>query len=110
MCIRDRDYPYLKIKECPYDIESREQIQTKILDDMEVSITETDTAGYVTSVQVGDETMSGEEFREKYKLASGSFVLQKYDGKLRVTTPVSYTHLIQTQEHFWSMDFRISEM
>ena len=26
------------------------------------------------------------EFREKYKLASGSFVLQKYDGKLRVTT------------------------
>lgn len=80
------DYPYLKIKECPYDIESREQIQTKILDDMEVSVTETDTAGYVTSVQVGDETMSGEEFREKYKLASGSFVLQKYDGKLRVTT------------------------
>ena len=54
-----------KIKECPYDIESREQIQTKILDDMEVSVTETDTAGYVTSVQVGDETMSGEEFRGK---------------------------------------------
>ena len=53
---------------------------------MEVSVTETDTAGYVTSVQVGDESMSGEEFREKYKLASGSFVLQKYDGKLRVTT------------------------
>ena len=40
----NEDYPYLKIKECPYDIESREQIQTKILDDMEVSVTETDTA------------------------------------------------------------------
>ncbi len=80
------EYPYLKIKECPYDIESKEQIQTKVLDDMEASITGTDTAGYVTSVQVGSETMSGEEFREKYELASGSFVLQKYDGKLRVTT------------------------
>ncbi len=80
------DYPYLKIKECPYDIEAKEQIQTKVLDDMEASITGTDTAGYVTSVQVGNETMSGEEFREKYELASGSFVLQKYDGKLRVTS------------------------
>lgn len=79
-------YPYLKIRECPLDIEAKEQIQTKILDDMEVSITGTDTAGYVTSVQVGSETMSGEEFREKYDLASGSFVLQKYDRSLRVTT------------------------
>lgn len=79
-------YPYLKIRECPLDIEAKEQIQTKILEDMEVSITGTDTAGYVTSVQMGNETMSGEEFREKYDLASGSFVLQKYDGSLRVTT------------------------
>lgn len=30
--------------------------------------------------------MSGEEFRNKYQLASSCFTLQPYNGKLRVTT------------------------
>lgn len=80
------DYPYLKIKECPLDIESKDQIRTVTTEDMDVEIKETDTAGYVTSVRVGEETMSGEEFREKYKLDSSCFILQKYDGKMRITT------------------------
>lgn len=80
------DYPYLKIKECPFDIESKEQIQTVILDEMDVEITETDTAGYVLNVRVGEETVSGEEFRKTYGLASSSFTIQKYEGKLRITT------------------------
>lgn len=80
------DYPYLKIKECPLDIESSEQIQTVILDEMDVEITETDTAGYVLNVRVGEETVSGEEFRKTYGLASSSFTIQSYDGKLRITT------------------------
>lgn len=80
------DYPYLKIKECPLDIESKDQIRTVTTEDMDAEIKETDTAGYVTSVRVGEETMSGEEFREKYKLDSSCFILQKYDGKMRITT------------------------
>lgn len=80
------DYPYLKIKECPFDIESKEQIQTIILDEMDVEITGTDTAGYVLNVRVGEETVSGEEFRKTYGLASSSFTIQKYEGKLRITT------------------------
>lgn len=80
------DYPYLKIKECPLDIESKDQIRTVTTEDMDAEIKETDTAGYVTSVRVGKETMSGEEFREKYKLDSSCFILQKYDGKMRITT------------------------
>lgn len=80
------DYPYLKIKECPLDIESKDQIRTVTTEDMDTEIRETDTAGYVTSVRVGEETMSGEEFREKYKLDSSCFILQKYDGKMRITT------------------------
>ena len=80
------DYPYLKIKECPLDIESKDQIKTVAADDMDAEIKETDTAGYVTSVRVGEETMSGEGFREKYKLDSSCFILQKYDGKMRITT------------------------
>lgn len=79
-------YPYLKIRECPLDVEAEEQIQTTVLDEMDVSITQTDTAGYVTGVQVGQETMSGEEFREKYNLPSASLVIKSYEGKIRITT------------------------
>lgn len=80
------DYPYLKIKDCPLDIEAKDQIQTVTMEDMDAEVTGTDTAGYVTSVRVGQETVNGEEFRQTYDLASSCFILQKYDGKLRVTT------------------------
>ena len=80
------DYPYLKIRECPLDIEAKEQIQTTVVDDMDAEITATDTAGYVTGVRVGQEQMSGEEFRTAQGLASSCFTLQKYDGKLRIVT------------------------
>lgn len=80
------DYPYLKIRECPLDIEAKEQIQTTVVDDMDAEVTATDTAGYVTGVRVGQEQMSGEEFRTAQGLASSCFTLQKYDGKLRIVT------------------------
>lgn len=80
------DSPYLKIKDCPLDIEAAEQIQTVTVDDMDAEVTAMDTAGYVTSVRVGQETVNGEEFRQTYGLASSCFILQKYDGKLRITT------------------------
>lgn len=77
------DYPYLKIVDCPLDIESKEQIQTITIDDMDAEVTGVDTAGYVLSVRVGNDTVSGEEFRTNYHLASSCFSFQKYDGKLR---------------------------
>lgn len=80
------DYPYLKIKECPLDIESKEQMQTVIIEELDAEVTASDTAGYVLSVRVGEETVSGEEFRKTYSLASSCFTLQKYDGKMRITT------------------------
>ncbi len=80
------DYPYLKIRECPLDIEAKEQIRTITIDDMDAEVTTLDTAGYVTGVRVGEENVSGEEFRNTYGLASSCFTLQKYDGKLRITT------------------------
>lgn len=79
-------YPYLKIVECPADIEEEEQIQTVTLDDMDAEVLKCDTAGYVLSVRVGKEKVSGEEFRDNYNLASSCFTLQKYNGKLRITT------------------------
>lgn len=80
------EYPYLKIKECPLDIEAKEQIQTIIVDEMDVEILDSDTAGYITSVRVGQEQVSGEEFRNTYSLPSSSFTIQQYDGKLRITS------------------------
>lgn len=35
---------------------------------------------------MGKETVSGEEFRNTYGLASSCFTLQNYNGKLRITT------------------------
>ncbi len=79
-------YPYLKIIECPLDIEEEEQIQTVTIEDMDAEIVKCDTAGYVLRVKVGKEEISGEEFRTNYHLASSCFTLQKYNGKLRITT------------------------
>lgn len=79
-------YPYLKIVECPWDIEDKKQIQTVMTEDMDAEITQADTAGYVLSVRVGQENLSGEEFRNTYGLASGCFTLQRYNGKMRITT------------------------
>ncbi|MGN1267080.1 MAG: SpoIID/LytB domain-containing protein [Dorea sp.] len=80
------EYPYLKIVECPLDIEAVEQLQTTTIDEMDAEVTACDTAGYVLNVRVGDENVSGEEFRKNYHLASSCFTLQKYEGKLRITT------------------------
>lgn len=80
------DYPYLKIVECPLDVEAAKQMQTTMIDDMDAEVVACDTAGYVQSVRVGKETVSGEEFRKTYHLASSAFTLQKYNGKLRITT------------------------
>lgn len=80
------EYPYLKITECPLDMEAPEQIQTVTIDDMDAEVTAYDTAGYVLNVRVGNESVSGEEFRQNFNLDSSCFTLQKYNGKLRITT------------------------
>lgn len=84
--LESEDYPYLKIVECPEDIEAEKQLQTVTVDDMDAEITATDTAGYVLNVRVGQENVSGEEFRNTYKLASGCFTLQRCNGQIRITT------------------------
>lgn len=80
------EYPYLKKVTCPKDLEDEWQIQTTMVKNLDAKVTALDSAGYVKKVRVGEETMNGEAFREKYHLASSSFILQKYDGKLRIIT------------------------
>ena len=84
------------------DVNAENEIQTVILEvkseqkgenkgttgieTLDVEIQKTDSVGYVLKIRVGDKVMSGEEFRNKYQLASSCFTLQPYNGKLRVTT------------------------
>ena len=92
-------YTYLKIKDCPLDIEAAEHLQTKTLDmnvygqedskqkeKIDIEILSLDTAGYVLKVRVGDEEVSGEEFRKNFNLASSCFSVHEYEGKIRITT------------------------
>lgn len=82
--------PYLKIKDCPLDIEATEQLQTMTLDQesekVAIEVLALDTAGYVLKVRVGEEEVNGEEFRRNYNLASSCFSVQEYEGKIRITT------------------------
>jgi len=81
-----KKYPYLKMKDCPLDVESMEQVQTITLDKEEIEVLELDTAGYVLKVRVGKEEVNGEEFRNNYNLASSCFSIHEYEGKIRITT------------------------
>ncbi len=80
------EHPYLKVKECPKDVEADAHMASKILPVSSIEILETDSAGYVTSVKVGSEICSGENFRDAYGLPSSCFEVQEWEGKMRVTT------------------------
>lgn len=80
------DYPYLQSKSCPADMEADEQIQILILPVANVEVTSLDGAGYVTEVKVGEETCSGDSFRDTYELPSSSFDIQSLPEKTRVIT------------------------
>lgn len=80
------DYPYLKSVDCPKDVESEKQIDSKLINAKSVKIVSTDSAGYVTEVQMGKEKVSGDQFRDTYKLPSSCFILQSAGEKTRVIT------------------------
>ncbi len=80
------DYPYLQIRECPKDVAAENQMESKFIEVKGAKIASVDSAGYVLSVTVGDETVSGESFRDTYGLASACFELQEFEANTRVTT------------------------
>ncbi len=84
--LQTEEYPYLLAKECPKDIEAKGQLQTVMLPKKAYEIVSKDSAGYILEVKEGEESFTGEAFREKYGLPSSSFELQEYEGKIRITT------------------------
>ena len=79
-------YPYLESVSCPKDVESEEQINSFLIPVKKADIKEKDKSGYVTVVQVGEELVTGEQFRSAYGLASSCFTFQKAEEKTRVIT------------------------
>lgn len=79
-------YPYLKVKDCEKDVGADSQMQTKVIEVAGIAIVTRDSAGYVTEVTVGEETCSGDAFRDTYELASSCFDVQEFDGRTRVIT------------------------
>lgn len=80
------EFPYLKSKECPEDVESQDAMTTTFIQVEKGEIKKKDSAGYVLDVACDGKILSGEEFRESYHLASSAFTLQEYEGKIRVLT------------------------
>ena len=80
------EYPYLKMRECPKDVEADNQMESKFIKVTGATVESTDSAGYVLSVKVGKETVSGESFRDTYGLASSCFELQAFEEQTRVIT------------------------
>lgn len=80
------EYSYLQIKECPKDIGADAQMQTLVIPVSGAEVLSLDSAGYVIEVKVGEETCSGDSFRDTYDLASSCFELQSFEDKTRVIT------------------------
>lgn len=80
------EYPYLQIIECAKDVEAENQMESQFIEVTNVKVESYDTAGYVLNVKVGEETCSGESFRDTYGLASSCFELQNFENQTRVIT------------------------
>ncbi len=84
--LQSDEYPYLQIKECPKDVESKQQMESKFIEVKNAKVMEYDSAGYALVVKVGEETCNGEHFRNTYGLASSCFELQEFQENTRVIT------------------------
>ena len=80
------EYPYLQMKECPKDVEAPNQMKSEFINVKGAKIEACDSAGYALNVTVGEEKVSGENFRDTYGLASSCFELQEFEGNTRVIT------------------------
>ena len=82
-----KDYAYLASVDCEGDVASADYLQISYFPDMELPVIESrDSAGYVMSVRLADETLTGEAFRFRYKLNSSCFTTEETDGGVRVVT------------------------
>ncbi len=121
------EYDYLVSVSCPLDVEAETEIGILIIEyeefqeilegEMEgewkevlvfedIQIISEDEAGYVLSVEVQGNTISGELFRTTLGLKSSAFFMQEYEGKLKITTKGSGhgLGLSQNTAHYMALE------
>ena len=81
------EYTYLESVDCPGDIEATDylKIQTVKLE-KNLEIRKRDESGYVTEVCLGEEVLTGEEFRSRFSLNSSCFTAERLEDGVRITT------------------------
>ncbi|MCI8597848.1 MAG: hypothetical protein HFJ10_05325 [Lachnospiraceae bacterium] len=80
-------YSYLEAVECTDDLRSEDYLEIQTLSIQNVpEILSRDESGYVTEIRLGEETLAGEEFRDRYHLNSSCFTVESVEEGVRVTT------------------------
>lgn len=104
----NEEYPYLQSVESLQDVEAKNYLSIKYYSDEEfieklksyrneleldastvadsISVTQKCSAGYALEVNVGNVTMSGEDFAACLELNSSFFTVEKYEEKIRIIT------------------------
>lgn len=102
------EYGYLKSVQSSRDVEAKEYLQGVVVEKKEfvrklrefnnevsisdeapletLQIVERCSGGYISSVQIGNIMISGDEFAYIYSLASPNFQVDEYDGNVRIVT------------------------
>lgn len=105
---RGTELPYLKSVESIWDITSEDFLKVEFYDAGELVdtcnqafpeagltaedwvntlvVTEREESGYVKTIQVGNSSVSGEEFRKTFSLNSACFYIREIDGRVRIVT------------------------
>lgn len=105
---RGTELPYLKSVESIWDITSEDFLKVEFYDAGELVdtcnqafpeaglttedwvntlvVTEREESGYVKTIQVGNSSVSGEEFRKAFSLNSACFYIREIDGRVRIVT------------------------
>ena len=85
--ILGEEYSYLNPVDCPGDVESADYMKIQFLEfPVFPEIMEKDETGYVTKLRMGEELLTGEEFRSRYALNSSCFTLDETEEGIRVVT------------------------
>lgn len=81
--------PYLQKIACPKDVAAEGYIAVQYFSPEEMGdakVVLRDESGYVQTVQQGEETLSGDAFREKYQLNSACFSIAQAGQQIRIVT------------------------
>lgn len=104
--IYGKNLPYLTSVDSSQDVESEHYMTMKVIEKEEavnllktkikgekltkdnvidyLQIGEKTASGFVKTVKIGEETLSGDEWKELFSLPSTNFYLEEYEGKLRM--------------------------